>query len=395
MIKIIFNLSIYNVIVQFPGSCACGGVLRVDFKKTGPSAFRFDVKITGIGSEGVNCKKRPLNKQKRRQVGKELAEKVYTGAEDYLNKQSTYYMKKGDPEPSSMPSRSAIYNAKKEYLATQYRDKDPIRALSILQQNEYKNEIHEITHHPFGVKFHSSFQLQLYKRIAALTKVKVTVDTTGSIYQKLELLHEQKSAAIFLALLVVSYLGHQFTVSQFATAAQDTVRYASWLLLWLSHGAPVPREAVSDESRALLNAMCIAFTQFHNIEDYCNSLYNATKLPLCWIRNDGAHFINKYCKAINKLRLNQRVKTFYKGCIGLLLIATSVAEVKELLILIFTVALSSVDGDLLQGPSLCKARRLHLIKILGGKNSKLIFFVFIRPFENNNDKNLKQYVIIN
>ena len=91
----------------------------------------------------------------------------------------------------------------------------------------------------------------------------------------------------------------------------------NWLIKWLYLGAPVPHMCVTDWSRALLNAVTRAFTNFKSIDDYADSLHGEDAPAHIYIRLDVAHTFKKHSSYLRAMR--KRVKIFYLSCIGQLI----------------------------------------------------------------------------
>lgn len=135
-----------------------------------------------------------------------------------------------------------------------------------------------------------------------------------------------------------------------------------WLAEWLRSGVPVPKEVVCDSSKALLIAIIRAFTGYLNIEDYADACNNSN-LPKCYVRIDVAHFVKKYSNFLKPL--SKRVKIFYLGAIGQLILCRSITSAKEIIQSIFVVALSETDGKLKTGNvTQCDKARIKLINLM-------------------------------
>lgn len=101
--------------------------------------------------------------------------------------------------------------------------------------------------------------------------------------------------------------------------SHTTIAIWMWLIQWIQSGAPFPREVSCDQSTALLTAVVQAFTNYNNIDDYADNLWEDKEIPSCYIRINAAHFIKKYANFLKISRL--RVKTFYLASVSQLILA--------------------------------------------------------------------------
>lgn len=181
-----------------------------------------------------------------------------------------------------------------------------------------------------------------------------------SIVKKLCKADRSISKHLFLYQCVINCKNGQFSVCQMISESHNANSIHFWLAEWLRSGASAPKEVICDSSRALLIAIIRAFTGYLNIDDYADAFRNSN-LPKCYVRIDVAHFIKQYSKTCKTL--NKRIKTFYLGAIGQLILCRSITQVKEIIRSIFTVALSETDGNLQNGyPTHCDLERIKLIK---------------------------------
>lgn len=153
-----------------------------------------------------------------------------------------------------------------------------------------------------------------------------------------------------------------------------------WLAEWIRSGAPVPKEVVCDSSKALLIAIIRTFTGYLNIEDYADGCKNFN-LPKCYVRIDVAHFLKKYSNFLKTL--HKRVKRFYLGAIGQLILCRNILNAKEIIQSIFVVALSETDGHLKSGNlTQCDEARVKLTNLMTKFNE-----LQIENFETNSNNN--------
>jgi len=82
-------------------------------------------------------------------------------------------------------STEVLRTAKYEIKQKNYIDKDPIRALHIMQFDNLKGIIHNIGIHPFLVHYWGNYQLDVYRTYAASEAACIFIDATGSIIKKI------------------------------------------------------------------------------------------------------------------------------------------------------------------------------------------------------------------
>lgn len=114
---------------------------------------------------------------------------------------------------------------------------------------------------------------------------------------------------------------------------------------WVRLGAPHPKIVTSDDSKALLNAVVRAFTGHFTIDGYVN--FYDRQLPNCFIRIDGAHFLNIYVKFLKKVCKLSKIRIFFKAALGQLMIYTDEEIAKKILKAIFIVSYSETDEKLI------------------------------------------------
>lgn len=155
--------------------------------------------------------------------------------------------------------------------------------------------------------------------------------------------------------------GAQFPVFQHIGESHNTIAIQNWILNWLASGAPPPKEAVSDFSRALLIAMIRAFTGILTIEQYADACLSG-KLPQTYIRVDVAHVMKIY--AVFMSNKSRRIKAFFMGAIGQLILSRTVKSAKTILKHLFTVCRSETCGVLPNGEETECEKSISALKAL-------------------------------
>lgn len=264
-----------------------------------------------------------------------------------------------------------------------YIDKDPIIALLKMQSGEFRNEIHAVGACPFFCHYWLSHAVDVCKEIKKRAKnggehLKYSGDASGGQNPTIERVDGSRSHALMTYGLTVKYQGKIIPVYHSVSERHRTIDIVHGFNSFLYNGAPIPDEAVCDESLALLNAYAIGFAHCESIYEYSDKLFKAKMkqgpLPKLWIRIDGAHYIGKWKRRLAQFKFSQRDRTFLMAMIGALVTATSLQEAEEILTGILIICTSKYDGYLTNGePSLCRREKIKMEKRLTNKLGK--FFV--------------------
>lgn len=158
--------------------------------------------------------------------------------------------------------------------------------------------------------------------------------------------------------------------SQFAhmiSERHDNNSIVYWLTEWVRSGIPIPKIVVVDQSLALKIAATKTFTQYSSLGKYidvCSSLIKnepGAEVPLCMIRNDFNHVMHLISTWPEIKSSTFRVKIFYLRSIGLIIVCTDFIDAKNLLRMIFTVALNETEGNNLNNePTECEISKMYL-----------------------------------
>lgn len=105
-------------------------------------------------------------------------------------------------------------------------------------------------------------------------------------------------------------------------------------------------EIVCDESKALLKALCAAFTNYDKIENYINAtttaLEKGTAPPSCSIRIDVSHFVKNVTRKIKDREFRRR--GLFGGVIGFLIKCDNFSTAKDVIKDFFTLIMNENDG---------------------------------------------------
>jgi len=106
-------------------------------------------------------------------------------------------------------------------------------------------------------------------------------------------------------------------IAHMISERHDTETIRGWLTRWKIDIRSQVQEFVSDQSLALMAAAVISFKQFSSLQRYieeCFKILNGFEfeLPLCFIRNDVAHFMKKCInmETIKRLKIYNEQKIF-------------------------------------------------------------------------------------
>lgn len=116
---------------------------------------------------------------------------------------------------------------------------------------------------------------------------------------------------------------------------QDAYSILYWLNEWQRSGAPIPKEAITDDSKALISAAVRSFSKCSDLKEYKEQCFlflvgEANKHPSCYIRTDVAHFIKTASRwKLWKIDETHRLKDFYMRCLGFLITAKSLNDFED------------------------------------------------------------------
>ena len=302
--------------------------------------------------------KRPFNRKMRKEAAKEM---ITEGCAAYRRRKAREIMRPGDTEPSSVPSQDVARHVRKEgidnMLGVKKLDgRDLIKTIEEMKASiEYLNFIHEVGSWPFYVFFSFPAQLHAYKEYCRVNKntSSISVDATGSIVKKIQRTNGSESSHIFLYSIVVNFDKTTVAVEEMLSERHDTEFITFWLKRWLRRGAPIPKEAVCDYSRALLSGLCLALNNM-TIKAYimfCFSsiLKGSMERPQTLIRVDVAHLIHLVCRWNCFKAANQRcIKDFYVRCVALMVECQTLSDFDQVFSLTCVVGLQSYEDAQLE-----------------------------------------------
>lgn len=292
-------------------------------------------------------------------------------------------MNYGDPEPSNLPTLNALRVLKYKKKQKDKIHQDPIIALAKLKgSTPYNKIIHEISYEHFFVHYWTKWtttEINTYRLYTKKNKLpRISIDATGGIVRKANLISGRKTSSIFLYEIgVMDYENKcQFTAAHMLSERHDSNSISYWLTEWSKSNIVAPKLVVTDQSLALMMAVVKSFTQYSTLSKYisvCSSLIlkESVELPTCMHRNDFNHVMHLISTWPEIKTLNYRIKNVYLRSIGLVIASTDFEDIKYLLKNIFTVALSEEDGLNLNGmPNKCQAAKNYLKNMISSHDNK-------------------------
>jgi hypothetical protein len=157
----------------------------------------------------------------------------------------------------------------------------------------------------------------------------------------------------------------------------DITTISFWLDLWIKSGANPLNEALSEYSKALLDAICRSFCssdfRTYVIKCFLNLNCPICDIPQCFIRINVSYMIKLFyhLKILNGIR-NKRLKEFYVRGFRLLLTSTTLEIFKQILKSLMTVISSPTDGyldDSNATPNSSESYRMYLLSLMKDSTS--------------------------
>jgi len=104
-----------------------------------------------------------------------------TSATKYRIEMAEDLMQQGDVEPPHLYNANVLRVAKHETMQKNYIDKDPLKALHLMQLiSSLQNVIHSIGLNPFFVHYWTNHQLHVHRTYTADETSCVNIDATGN-----------------------------------------------------------------------------------------------------------------------------------------------------------------------------------------------------------------------
>lgn len=362
----------------------CGNVIFAFLDKK-PCDFPCELRIRtndtfGQPHENVH---RPTRKFQRMIIGeKALSE----GIGNYTKRQAQMYGQDNKRLPPILPKQNIIRQCKNEYLQQKLGVKagdgrDVVNTIEDMRYNPlYSGFIQDVKKDKFYVIYSTPNQLIAYKRYCKLTNdsSKIAIDGTGSIVKPIIHSNGRKSGHIFFYAIVINHKKKSHSVHQLLTESQSTQMLIWWLKQWFTMGAPKPKEANCDSSRALINALSFTLND-QSIKVYIDTMFlraigdsshSIRPVIFTYIRLDVAHFIHMITKwKCVKNQKNSLVKSFYMYCLALMIDCQTVKQFEIIFRLVCIVALNEREDSIITvtGESV-KHARLELQSIIASRD---------------------------
>ncbi|CAG5079579.1 Similar to NOF: 120.7 kDa protein in NOF-FB transposable element (Drosophila melanogaster) [Cotesia congregata] len=289
---------------------------------------------------------RPLRGETRKAVSQQVRN---LGVHAYNRRAAIKLLRSGDTACPFLYKPNVLHQAKKQFLDNErgikpIDRKDIFPAIDRINENPlYRNSI-LLVGKPFFVFYATQSQMHCYKEYRRLNKKSsICIDATGGLVRKI-ISEGKKSSYIFLYQIVINFNKTSQCVYQMLTEMQDAHTITMWLNKWVSAVKLLPHEAVSDGSRAQLNAMSRAFNDM-SLKQYIKLCFESIKNPQkltdikTYIRLDVAHFVHTITGwSCFKSAVHPSVKKFYIYCICLLIDCKEFSKFERILMLILIIS---------------------------------------------------------
>lgn len=318
--RIAKDISRAKYFLNFSGKCKDCSAIFIGWTAEKPEEampLKINIFMTGVQTCQQHITKRPLNGEKRHEVGLQLSRSCASN----WKRQAVSSLRFGDKIPPNIYKNDVLWKCKQDTKDKMLGItlKCPIMSLIQLKHSKQTGSIHSISADPFIVHYWTQCQLVLYKTIRK-SYVRLSIDATGSIVKKIKRTNEGiLSGHIFLYEAVVSNGEYQVSICQMISEKQDTFTIYFWLAMWIKDGVSAPQESVCDYSMALLGAITRAFGNGMTIRSYvdsCIELLCDKKLSnsqlTCYVRIDIAHLIKLVCRwKCWKTQITNHLKEFF------------------------------------------------------------------------------------
>ncbi|XP_031355882.1 uncharacterized protein LOC116180164 [Photinus pyralis] len=271
------------------------------------------------------------------------------------NDDASNLMRHGELEPPNLPRLGVYSKALSERITGQRLHKDPMIAVHRLQYLQPIGlMIHEVGFE--FVHFWTAEQQTVFNACHSKGHSKLSIDASGKFVHKLPRPGGTLSGHFFLYIMVINIPGKgksQIPVAQMLSARHNAVAIQYWMMEFIRLGAAVPKEVVTDDSGALVSAVCRAFAKMPDTESYINKCFqflqgeiSQSDMPACYVRLDVAHILKAVggWKELDKNRTPRLVRRFYLKGVGLLVDTCTIEAAAEIMKAILTVALSEREG---------------------------------------------------
>lgn len=330
--------------VTLEGKCQCGAVLDVAYV-----GDTLKVRIKEIDTNYPH--------ERKYQIRGERKNKVL----DILNKNNSALTVHSNLINELIPGNDEL-NSKFNPLVpelnavrcTKYRQHETnnVNLIDVLldwKETKFVNVISAISIAPFYIFYRTSLQLAWYLVESRKNRISISIDATGSLVQPLlkseKIEGTDKLKHVFLYTIMAKTRSKSVPVAQMLSQDQSS-DFITFFLKKTFRELKSPAEIVCDESKALLKALCTAFTIYDKVEDYINACITAlekgTVPPNCSIRIDVSHFVKNVTRKIKDRDFRRR--NLFRGVIGFLIKCDNFSTAKNVIKDFFTLIMNENDG---------------------------------------------------
>lgn len=246
-----------------------------------------------------------------------------------------------------VPELNAVRCAK--YRKHETKHASPIDVLLDWKETKFANVISAISVPPFFIFYRTPLQLAWYLVESRKNRISISIDATGSLVQpplKSEKIQgTDKLKHVFLYTIMAKTGSKSVPIGQVLSQDQSS-DFITFFLRKMFRELKAPAEIVCDESKALLKALCTAFTRYDTVEDYINACTDAlekgTVPPNCSIRIDVSHFVKNVTREIRDRDFRRR--NLFRGVIGFLIKCANFSTAKKVIKDFFTLIMNESDG---------------------------------------------------
>lgn len=342
------NLKLKNI--KCEGKCSqCGALLSVRLFPITDNFVNVICNLTNFNNDYVhdsNIKNRLTHFRKTQLMEKLVHKKALAVRSTIANEQIDIDDK--CEEAPTLPTLTNLRKIRHEARSALQFDKNPI--LSIYAMSDlppYDSFIRKFCIVPFFIYFWSNEQGRFYDEFLQDDYVALSIDATGSIFQKISPQPVpgescKKTKHLFLYAVVAYTSSSSVPLSYMASQSHTIDAIAAWLTSWLEN-RKTPNEIVSDDSSALLGAIARTFlnSDTNKYLSQCFSLLEGktNTVTACFIRLDKSHFIKNLYKQACFENVTDKCKYFYINIIKELLQLDDYQKLKCIIKDIITVSL--------------------------------------------------------
>lgn len=330
--------------VTIDGKCDCGSFLDVTYE-----GDTLKIGIKEIDSNYPHKRRYQIRGERKNEVFEVLntGKSALAAHSNLINEQIPDNDTLNSKFNPLIPELNAVRCAK--YRRHETNNANPIDVLLDWKETKFTNVISAISVAPFFIFYRTPLQLAWYLVESRKNRISISIDATGSLVQpplKSEKIQgTDKLKHVFLYTIMAKTGSKSVPIAQMLSQDQSS-DFITFFLKKMFRELKAPAEIVCDESKALLKALCTAFTSYDKVEDYINACINAlekeTEPPNCSIRIDVSHFVKNVTRKIKDRDFRRR--NLFRGVIGFLIKCDNFSTAKEVIKDFFTLIMNESDG---------------------------------------------------